>query len=98
MLATVCRTTGWEWSTRWDVDDAQGRPGLLWFADVWHAPGAQFDAFEAVSRAARFAPDVGFPGRTWSSARTAWIADVTADATSPGATRRPRWGCAARWP
>jgi len=69
--------------------------GLLWLVDeagaaldcagLWRRFGLDLPQFEARSRASRFGPGVGLPGRVWSSGQPAWVFDVTADASMPRA-------------
>ncbi|HEV7680189.1 MAG TPA: ATP-binding protein [Candidatus Dormibacteraeota bacterium] len=63
--------------------------GLLWVVDrgasmlrlhtAWARSGFDMGGFEAASRATLLAPDVGLPGRVWSSAAPVAVSDVTTD-------------------
>src|SRR6266542_3443270 len=62
MLATVCRSLGWEYGALWEVDRA-GKS--LRCVGTWHDPSLRFTEFIEQSRASTFTRGVGLPGRVW---------------------------------
>jgi PAS domain S-box-containing protein len=76
LFAVVGGAKGWEVGAVWGMD---GTSGLLSCLDYWQAPGLHFPEFEAATRALRFGPGEGLPGRVWASGETAYIGDVSAD-------------------
>ncbi len=89
ILQAICETLLWEHGAVWLIDsDLQ----QLRCAYLWHVPGSELTEFEAVSRATTFQPDVGLPGRVWSTSRPAWIPDVLQDPNFPRAPVASRVG------
>jgi len=80
VLQAVCEIIGWEIGAIWVVD---GDAGVLRCIDVWNMPSVEATRFCAVTRDITFAPDVGLPGRVWTSAKPSWITDVTQDQNFP---------------
>ena len=82
LLQAVCEALGWELGTAWSPDD-HGQE--LRCVEVWHAPRAGLERFEAVCRQNRYARGVGLPGRVWASGEPTWIRDVVGDPNFPRA-------------
>jgi PAS domain S-box-containing protein len=82
MLEAVCTAVGFEYGALWEVDLARGQ---LRCVGNWQAPAVRADRFAALSRATRFAPGIGLPGRVWVSGQPAWIPDVLQDDNFPRA-------------
>ena len=80
ILQTVCESLGWQVGVLWAVD-RQGE--ALRCVDFWNHPSMNLDGFETASRTRTFTRGVGLPGRIWSSAKPAWISDVTRDQNFP---------------
>jgi PAS domain S-box-containing protein len=89
MLESICRALSWEHGALWTVDKAAM---VLRCVAAWHPPTVEFREFTAASETSTFAPGVGLPGRVWSTAQAAWIADVTVDANFPRASLATRAG------
>ena len=79
-LRKVCETIGWHFGEAWipNSDDT-----FLEFSPAWYAstnPGdatvSVLEKFRQHSQMLRFAPDMGLPGRVWSSKQPKWIQDV----------------------
>jgi PAS domain S-box-containing protein len=82
-LDQVCAHTGWPVGHAYLFDDAAGD---LAPAKIWHIDDpAQFETFQKVTEATRFASGVGLPGRVLASGQPAWIQDVTKDPNFPRA-------------
>jgi len=77
ILQAICESADWQIGTLWDIDR---NVDLLRCVDVWHVAAVKVEEFEALTREMLFAPDVGLPGRVWSSRSPAWISDVTQEA------------------
>jgi PAS domain S-box-containing protein len=82
ILREVCECLGWSVGAVWIVDKTAN---VLRCVDLWHDPKSHFPEFEAKSRTEAFGPEIGLPGRVWSSREPAWIRDVTADRNFPRA-------------
>jgi len=89
LLRAVCEALGWEMGAAWSTDDAAQE---LHCVEVWHAPRAGLEEFEAVSRQSRYARGVGLPGRVWASGEPAWVHDVSGDPNFPRAPLARRVG------
>jgi len=82
ILRALCQSLGWAHGALWEV---AGESGVLTCVATWHEPGLAISGFESSSRAMRFAPGVGLPGRVWESRQPAWIPDVVKDGNFPRA-------------
>ena len=89
MLKAICEAVGWQYGAIWEVD--RGRNVVRCISE-WHSPGIAFDEFGTATRESLFPPGVGLPGRVWSSAKPAWIPDVTLDSNFPRAAAAERSG------
>ena len=76
VLQTVCHATGWNLGQVWipRVDRS-----CLECGPAWYGQGARLDAFHHACEPLTFAPDMGLPGRAWSSKQSAWMRDVSGD-------------------
>ncbi|MGE5611710.1 MAG: PAS domain S-box protein [Bacillota bacterium] len=83
VLATVCRTCGWNWGALWLLDEAAG---VLRCVETWHNPALDLAAFEQISRSTTFAEGVGLPGRVWQTGQPTAIEDMLTATNFP---RRP---------
>jgi PAS domain S-box-containing protein len=70
-LAAIGRSLGWSAGVLWTVDEP-----VLRCREVWTAEGLECPDLEAAVRDARFARDVGLPGRVWRSGDGVWVEDV----------------------
>jgi PAS domain S-box-containing protein len=87
ILGEIGGHLGWQVGVFWTADRSAGALRCL---ETWHAAGVDAAEFVELRRRAVFAPGAGLPGRVWSSAAPAWIADVTEDASftrTPAATK-----------
>jgi signal transduction histidine kinase/integral membrane sensor domain MASE1/CheY-like chemotaxis protein len=82
ILQRVGETLGWQMGAMWTPDS---EAKVLRCLNVWHAPFARVEKFEAVSLERTFAPGVGLPGRVWTGLKPLWIPDVTKDENFPRA-------------
>ncbi|MGH2557014.1 MAG: PAS domain S-box protein, partial [Actinomycetota bacterium] len=89
VLQGICDNLGWEVGALWQVDQSAR---VLRCVDLWHTPSVTMPEFERASREKLFTPGIGLPGRVWSSARSAWIPDVTQDDNFPRAPYAAREG------
>ena len=76
LLQAIGSGLGWSWGALWSVDPAAD---ALTCRATWHAPGVRAPEFEAASRATRFPPGAGLPGRVWASGEPIWVRDVQHD-------------------
>jgi PAS domain S-box-containing protein len=79
-LRKVCETIGWNFGEAWipNSDGTVLELGPAWYAST-NSDGATVSALEKFrqhSKMLRFAPDMGLPGRVWSSKQPEWIQDV----------------------
>jgi signal transduction histidine kinase/integral membrane sensor domain MASE1/CheY-like chemotaxis protein len=82
ILQRVGETLGWQVGGMWTPDP---EAKVLRCLNIWHAPFARVERFEAVSLQRAFASGVGLPGRVWTSMKPVWIPDVTRDENFPRA-------------
>ncbi|MBW4687255.1 MAG: response regulator [Komarekiella atlantica HA4396-MV6] len=82
ILKGICESLGWDLSEIWMVDQ---QANVLRFLDIWHKPSLEVQEFEALTRQATFAPEIGLPGRVWASSQPIWIVDVVKDFNFPRA-------------
>jgi C4-dicarboxylate-specific signal transduction histidine kinase len=59
---------------------------VLRCVETWHGESVAVPEFEAATRSMTFPPDVGLPGRVWSSRQPAYIPDVVDDDNFPRAS------------
>jgi signal transduction histidine kinase len=83
MLKIVCTELGWKFGAMWRVDDELGE---LYCVEVWDGEDGHLAQFAAQTRATKFDPGIGLPGRVWMDNHPAWISDVGADSNFPRAT------------
>lgn len=75
ILRSVCEATSWAYGEAWIPG---GDSAALECLPVWHSSiPAQMKTFRQVSENTSFPPNIGLPGRVWSSGRYEWIADVS---------------------
>ncbi len=76
VLGNVCETTGWNYGETWIPSD----DGLaLECAPAWRSNAPEKVAgFRQVTEEFRFQPNIGLPGRVWSSKQPEWLPDVSA--------------------
>jgi PAS domain S-box-containing protein len=89
VLRGICENLGWKVGALWVVDPAARQ---LRCVHLWQSPSLRGDEFARASRATCFQPGAGLPGRVWSSAEPAWVADVENDASFPRAEAAARQG------
>jgi signal transduction histidine kinase/CheY-like chemotaxis protein len=89
VLQAVCERLDWVMGARWSIDPEEQ---VLRCQETWVAPGRPLDELTTVSRRMTFPIGVGLPGRVWSTARAAWIVDVTRDSNFPRAPAAARGG------
>ena len=79
-LEAVGRHLGWQVGEWWAVDAEAKTLSLkgCWCESPTAGP-AGLERFVGESRAYRFAPGVGLPGKVWRDETPAWVKDVTAD-------------------
>jgi PAS domain S-box-containing protein len=80
ILKTCCERLAWEIGAFWSIDPSAPK---LRCQDVWHRNSEKLERFAQSSRALRFAPHVGLPGRIWASGEPAWIEDLKNDPNFP---------------
>ncbi len=82
IVRAVCQHLQWDVGNVWLVD---GDPPTLRCVSIWAPPELADGAFVHASRAHRFEPGVGLPGRIWSSGVAAGIVEVASDPNFPRA-------------
>src|SRR5262249_51208134 len=81
IFAAISGSMVWECGSLWTVEAGQGtRPRL----DARRPEGGG-GAFTEATRARRFPPGVGLPGRVWADGAAAWVRDVREDLNFPRA-------------
>lgn len=82
ILQALCEGLGWDFGELWIPDWHQN---VLHCIKTWHAPSVDLGEFEAATSETFLSPGIGVPGRVWSSAKPAWVPDVTHDNNFPSA-------------
>ncbi len=82
ILQALCEGLGWDFGELWIPDWHQN---VLHCIKTWHTPSLDLREFDAATSETFLSPGVGVPGRVWSSAKPAWIPDVTHDSNFPSA-------------
>ncbi|MBI2472477.1 MAG: response regulator [Planctomycetes bacterium] len=82
VLRAVCDANGWAFGEAW-VPRPDGT--LLECSPSWCSFVKGTDTFREVSATFTFPPEVGLPGRAWSSKKPVWIPNVTIDTNFPRA-------------
>ncbi len=82
VIQVICETAGWELGEFWIVNTGANQ---LICAECWCIPSIDVKQFVTCTRASRFAPAIGLPGRVWSSGTSVWINDITKDGNFPRA-------------
>ena len=88
ILQSVCETLDWDVGILWR---AANEKQSLEYVDSWRRD-PRYDSFVEASRARRFEPGIGLPGRVWASGQAAWIDDVVGDANFPRAAAAAQVG------
>jgi len=80
-MELICETTGWDLAEAW-IPSTQNLD--LVCSPVWYQHSQinqehteKNQRFREISKKITFAPNVGLPGRVWSSQKTEWIFDVS---------------------
>jgi PAS domain S-box-containing protein len=81
-LQKVCEATQWEFGEAWipNLDKS-----VMECSPAWYSKSEDLGKFRQQSEAFTFPPDIGIPGRVWSSKKTEWHQDISlaADTTYP---------------
>jgi PAS domain S-box-containing protein len=77
ILEVLCEFLDFDLGTFWRIDQEAGH---LCCADMWLKPPIEAPLFQAATRASKFRPGNGLPGRVWSTGLPACIPDVVQDA------------------
>jgi len=80
LLAAIGTSLGWGIAAAWILDPDEGH---LRCEELWHDPGLEAPNFIAATRTTPLARGQGLPGRVWSEAEPAWVADLSADPNFP---------------
>jgi PAS domain S-box-containing protein len=75
-LRVICERTGWVFGQAWMP---AGGGSHLECSSPWHTQLERLEPFRRRSEAMTFGPGEGLPGRTWSTKRAIWMADVRSD-------------------
>jgi signal transduction histidine kinase len=82
VVRRVCEKTGWVIGQAW-IPRQDGT--ALDCSPAWFSVATGLGEFRKSSEATTFLPDVGLPGRVWSSKQPVWVQDVTFDPNFPRA-------------
>ena len=80
LLRQVCEVTGWQLGQAW-VPSSDGTS--LECSPAFYARVKGIEKFRSFSEHFRFEPDIGLPGRVWSTKQLVSILDVPQDANFP---------------
>jgi PAS domain S-box-containing protein len=76
VLEAFCTSFGWRKAGFWVIDP---REQVLTLAGAWFVPVQGLSRFYEFSRAQRFRPGQGLPGRVWQELAPVWIPEVSAE-------------------
>ena len=76
ILRSCCETIGWDFGEAW-IPNQDG--SILECSRGWYASESSLEEFRQQSLTIKFAPNVGLPGRVWSSKQPEWIEDVSVE-------------------
>ncbi len=74
ILRSCCEAINWDFGEAWIPNN---ECTVLEYAQSWSASNSSLEAFIPRSLAIKLAPNVGLPGRAWSSKQPEWIEDVS---------------------
>jgi PAS domain S-box-containing protein len=80
VLRRICEKTGWAIGQAWAPNEDGS---LLDHVSTWINGDGELQGFRAASKALRFKPGDGLPGRVWLSRKPSWVEDVTNDPNFP---------------
>jgi PAS domain S-box-containing protein len=83
LLETIGTSLGWDFGAVWE--ETLEPDTFVRCAETWWADGTRLAEFARTSLGTLLPPGRGLPGRVWSSAAPAWIADVQSDPNFPRA-------------
>ena len=83
VLQAMCEFLLWDLGLLWRFDR---EAGVLRCTEVWHRRSAGLASFERVCRATVCSPDIGLPGRVWSSRQPEYRSGVPNDSDFPRAS------------
>ncbi len=75
-VGKVCETTGWDFGEVW-VPSHDGR--VLECSPAWYSGTNSLEKFRQLSEKFTFPPNMGLPGRVWSSKQPKWLPDVSTE-------------------
>lgn len=73
-LRQVCEIINWDFGEAWIPNE---RRGILESSRGWYGLNPSLEIFRQKSEKLTFAPNVGLPGRIWSSQQPEWLEDVS---------------------
>jgi hypothetical protein len=88
IVMQICETTGWDYGEIWiPTGNSAGNETVLELSSVGHiAPDVDdllsLEQFQLCSEGCVVSPDEGLPGRVWSSGKSEWLVDATAESES----------------
>jgi hypothetical protein len=88
IVMQICETTGWDYGEIWiPIGNSAEDETVLELSSVSHiAPDVDdllsLEQFQSCSEGCMVSPGEGLPGRVWSSGRSEWLADATAESES----------------
>ena len=76
VLRRVCESTGWVYGESW-IPSPDG--SCLISCPSWYNSIDSLEEFRKASEEFKYPPDIGLPGRVWSSKKPLWVRDVMLD-------------------
>jgi len=74
VLHLICKTIGWNFGEAW-VPREDGK--VLECSQGWYASESSLELFRQQSLKFIFAPDIGLPGRVWTTKKSEWIEGIS---------------------
>ncbi|HEY9607258.1 MAG TPA: EAL domain-containing protein [Allocoleopsis sp.] len=79
VLCQVCSVTNWNYGEVW-LPRSDGT--VLECSPAWYGNTEGLESFRAASKTLTFPPQIGLPGRVWSSRQPEWIEDISTQSES----------------
>lgn len=76
-LRKICELTNWDYGEAWLPKHDNT---VLECSSAWYSDTTTLERFRQESKKLTFSPNIGLPGRVWSSRQPQWITDIAAQA------------------
>jgi len=81
ILQALCESLEWQVGILWNVTLDLN---ILHCVEFWHDPSYELTTFEESTRKMTFRPEMGLPGKIWTTNEPVWIPDITKESLIRG--------------